>query len=147
MLACFSSESAILEALRLCSFSSIIRFVQEDLTLPSETGDYLLRKGDLVAIFPPLMHHDPEIFEAPEVNSHRAGHCYFLYAASTFLFLLSSFCLCLSPPCSRWHLREFDDFCFSSNRKMFLFTEVFAKDLSFKVFVTYKSEYSDETQC
>ncbi|KAK1332050.1 hypothetical protein QTO34_007731 [Cnephaeus nilssonii] len=64
-------ESAILEALRLCSFSSIIRFVQEDLTLPSETGDYLLRKGDLVAIFPPLMHHDPEIFEAPEVNSHE----------------------------------------------------------------------------
>lgn len=29
---------------------------------------------------------------------------------------------------------------------MFLFTEVFAKDLSFKVFMTYKLEYSDETQ-
>ncbi|KAM5314338.1 cytochrome P450 7B1 [Glossophaga mutica] len=59
-------ESAILETLRLCSFSSIMRFVQEDLTLPSETRDYLLRKGDLLAIFPPILHYDPEIFEAPE---------------------------------------------------------------------------------
>ncbi|XP_066235064.1 cytochrome P450 7B1 isoform X1 [Saccopteryx leptura] len=59
-------ESAILEALRLCTFSSVIRFVQEDLTLPSETRDYHLRKGDLLAIFPPLLHYDPEIFEAPE---------------------------------------------------------------------------------
>ncbi|XP_011362887.1 25-hydroxycholesterol 7-alpha-hydroxylase [Pteropus alecto] len=59
-------ESTILEALRLCSFSSIIRFVQEDLTLPSETGDYRLRKGDFIAIFPPFLHYDPEIFEAPE---------------------------------------------------------------------------------
>ncbi|XP_019520924.1 PREDICTED: 25-hydroxycholesterol 7-alpha-hydroxylase isoform X2 [Hipposideros armiger] len=61
-------ESTILEALRLSSFSSIIRFVEEDLTLPSETGDYLLRKGDLLAIFPPLLHHDPEVFEAPEMR-------------------------------------------------------------------------------
>ncbi|XP_054446174.1 cytochrome P450 7B1 isoform X2 [Pteronotus mesoamericanus] len=59
-------ESAILEALRLSSFSSIMRSVQEDLTLPSETQDYLLRKGDLLAIFPPAMHYDPEVFEAPE---------------------------------------------------------------------------------
>uniref|UniRef100_K9IKQ4 25/26-hydroxycholesterol 7alpha-hydroxylase n=1 Tax=Desmodus rotundus TaxID=9430 RepID=K9IKQ4_DESRO len=59
-------ESAVLEALRLCSFSSIIRFIEEELTLPSETQDYLLRKGDLLAIFPPIMHYDPEIFEAPE---------------------------------------------------------------------------------
>lgn len=59
-------ESAILEVLRLCSFSSIMRFVQEDLTLHSETQDYCLRKGDLVAVFPPFLHLDPEVFEAPE---------------------------------------------------------------------------------
>ncbi|XP_027967928.1 25-hydroxycholesterol 7-alpha-hydroxylase [Eumetopias jubatus] len=59
-------ESTVLEVLRLCSFSSIMRFVQEDLTLQSETQDYCLRKGDLVAIFPPAIHYDPEIFEAPE---------------------------------------------------------------------------------
>ncbi|KAF6323211.1 cytochrome P450 family 7 subfamily B member 1 [Rhinolophus ferrumequinum] len=59
-------ESTILEALRLCSFSSIIRYVEEDLTLPSETRDYFLRKGDLIAIFPAVLHQDPEVFEAPE---------------------------------------------------------------------------------
>lgn len=59
-------ESAIFEALRLCSFSSIIRFVQEDWTVHSETQDYLIRKGDLVAVFPPLLHYDPEVFDAPE---------------------------------------------------------------------------------
>ncbi|XP_042779770.1 cytochrome P450 7B1 [Panthera leo] len=59
-------ESTILEVLRLCSFSSIFRFVQEDLTIHAEPQDYCLRKGDLVAIFPPALHYDPEIFEAPE---------------------------------------------------------------------------------
>ncbi|KAM5211544.1 cytochrome P450 7B1 isoform 3-T3 [Hipposideros larvatus] len=70
-------ESTILEALRLSSFSSIIRFVEEDLTLPSETGDYLLRKGDLLAIFPALLHHDPEVFEAPEMGLRQLhGFCF-----------------------------------------------------------------------
>ncbi|XP_077022995.1 cytochrome P450 7B1 [Tamandua tetradactyla] len=59
-------ESIILEALRLCSFSSNIRFVQENFTLQLETGDCLLRQGDLVTIFPPTLHNDPEIFEAPQ---------------------------------------------------------------------------------
>ncbi|XP_060056849.1 cytochrome P450 7B1 [Erinaceus europaeus] len=59
-------ESSILEVLRLCSFSSIIRFVQEDVTLHSATQDYCLRKGDFVTVFPPSLHLDPEVFEAPE---------------------------------------------------------------------------------
>ncbi|KAG5204883.1 hypothetical protein MJG53_009479 [Ovis ammon polii x Ovis aries] len=59
-------ESTILEVLRLCSFSGIFRFVQEDLTLHLESQDCCLRKGDFVVIFPPILHHDPEIFEAPE---------------------------------------------------------------------------------
>ncbi|XP_073854960.1 cytochrome P450 7B1 isoform X5 [Macaca fascicularis] len=59
-------ESTIFEALRLSSYSTTIRFVEEDLTLSAETGDYCVRKGDLVAIFPPILHGDPEIFEAPE---------------------------------------------------------------------------------
>ncbi|CAI9155280.1 unnamed protein product [Rangifer tarandus platyrhynchus] len=59
-------ESTILEVLRLCSFSGIFRFVQEDLTLHLESQDCCLRKGDFVVIFPPVLHHDPEIFEAPD---------------------------------------------------------------------------------
>ncbi|XP_023401507.2 cytochrome P450 7B1 [Loxodonta africana] len=59
-------ESIVLEVLRLCSFSTTIRFVEEDFALPVESGECLLRKGDLVAIFPPALHKDPEVFEAPE---------------------------------------------------------------------------------
>ncbi|XP_020020958.2 cytochrome P450 7B1 isoform X2 [Castor canadensis] len=59
-------ESTIFEVLRLCSYSSTIRFVEEDLTLNSETGNCCLRKGDFIAIFPPIIHSDPEVFEAPE---------------------------------------------------------------------------------
>uniref|UniRef100_A0A8C0E0M9 Cytochrome P450 family 7 subfamily B member 1 n=1 Tax=Balaenoptera musculus TaxID=9771 RepID=A0A8C0E0M9_BALMU len=59
-------ESTILEVLRLCSFSGIFRVVQEDLTLHLESQDCCLRKGDFVGIFPPVLHYDPEIFEAPE---------------------------------------------------------------------------------
>nr|XP_012618806.2 25-hydroxycholesterol 7-alpha-hydroxylase [Microcebus murinus] len=59
-------ESTILEALRLCSSTTSIRFVQEDLTLHSEIKDFHIRKGDLVAIFPLLLHVDPEVFDAPE---------------------------------------------------------------------------------
>uniref|UniRef100_A0A8C3WDV1 25/26-hydroxycholesterol 7alpha-hydroxylase n=1 Tax=Catagonus wagneri TaxID=51154 RepID=A0A8C3WDV1_9CETA len=59
-------ESAILESLRLSSFSSTFRFVQEDLTLHLESQDCCLRKGDFIGIFPPILHYDPEIFEAPE---------------------------------------------------------------------------------
>ncbi|XP_004463974.1 cytochrome P450 7B1 [Dasypus novemcinctus] len=59
-------ESVILETFRLCSFSSNVRFVKESLVLHLESGECLLRQGDLVTIFPPIVHSDPEIFEAPQ---------------------------------------------------------------------------------
>ncbi|XP_021052177.1 25-hydroxycholesterol 7-alpha-hydroxylase [Mus pahari] len=59
-------ESTILEALRLCSYSSIIREVQEDMDFSTESESYSLRKGDFLALFPPLIHNDPEIFHAPK---------------------------------------------------------------------------------
>ncbi|XP_006880589.1 PREDICTED: 25-hydroxycholesterol 7-alpha-hydroxylase-like [Elephantulus edwardii] len=59
-------ESIVLETLRLCSYSATIRYVEEDLILPLKSGECNLRKRDLVAIFPPALHRDPEIFEEPE---------------------------------------------------------------------------------
>ncbi|XP_035295847.1 25-hydroxycholesterol 7-alpha-hydroxylase isoform X2 [Cricetulus griseus] len=59
-------ESTIFEVMRLCSYSTIIREVEEDMTLNLETSSYHVRKGDFVALFPPILHMDPEIFEAPE---------------------------------------------------------------------------------
>lgn len=59
-------ESTILEVLRLCSYSSIFREVEEDMDFSLETTSYCLRKGDFVAVFPPIIHSDPEVFEAPE---------------------------------------------------------------------------------
>ncbi|KAL6054319.1 hypothetical protein STEG23_037320, partial [Scotinomys teguina] len=59
-------ESTILEVLRLCSHSTIMREVEEDMSFNSETSSYCLRKGDFVAVFPPILHSDPEVFEAPE---------------------------------------------------------------------------------
>ncbi|XP_006150494.1 25-hydroxycholesterol 7-alpha-hydroxylase [Tupaia chinensis] len=59
-------ESCIFEVLRLCSSSCSFRFVEENLTINSESGAYCVRKGDAVIIFPAALHKDPEVFEAPE---------------------------------------------------------------------------------
>ncbi|XP_040849139.1 cytochrome P450 7B1 [Ochotona curzoniae] len=59
-------DSFIHEALRLSSFSGTLRFVEEDMTLSTEIGEYCLRKGDFVTILPAITHSDPEIFEAPK---------------------------------------------------------------------------------
>ncbi|KAM6214533.1 cytochrome P450 7B1 [Rhynchocyon petersi] len=59
-------ESIVLETLRLCSYSATLRYVEEDFVLPVKSGECHLRKGDIVAIFPPVLHKDPEIFDAPE---------------------------------------------------------------------------------
>ncbi|XP_038622454.1 cytochrome P450 7B1 [Tachyglossus aculeatus] len=61
-------ESLILESFRLSSSSTNFRVIQNDCTLQLEGGrDLSLRKGDWLALFPPTMHKDPEIFEDPEV--------------------------------------------------------------------------------
>ncbi|KAJ6663999.1 hypothetical protein lerEdw1_008953, partial [Lerista edwardsae] len=60
-------ESAINEALRLCSSSMSIRFVKEDFVLKlEENQEVSLRKGDWIAIFPPILHMDPEVYEDPK---------------------------------------------------------------------------------
>ncbi|XP_058030280.1 cytochrome P450 7B1 [Ahaetulla prasina] len=60
-------ESAINESLRMCSSSMNIRKVKENFIFNfEENREACLRKGDLLAIFPPILHMDPEIYEDPQ---------------------------------------------------------------------------------
>lgn len=60
-------QSAISEALRLSSASITLRRALRATTLTLDDGAaYAVRAGDLVCLFPWLMHHDPEIFPEPE---------------------------------------------------------------------------------
>ncbi|XP_058131536.1 cytochrome P450 7A1 isoform X2 [Dasypus novemcinctus] len=58
-------DSIIKESLRLSSASLNIRTVKEDFTLYLEDGSYNLRKDDFIALYPQLMHLDPEIYPDP----------------------------------------------------------------------------------
>ena len=47
----------------------MIRKVMEDTDFTTADGDsYLIRKGDRVAMYPPAIHYDEEIFPEPEVR-------------------------------------------------------------------------------
>ncbi|XP_038665409.1 cytochrome P450 7B1 isoform X2 [Scyliorhinus canicula] len=64
--------SAIKESLRLCSFSMNIRTAQEDVTLTfKEEQRVKLRKGDWIALYPHILHMDPEVYENPEVYKYN----------------------------------------------------------------------------
>lgn len=60
-------DSAINEALRLCSGATTIRAVMEPITLELTSGQRCaLRVGDNVCMFPFISHRDPDVFEQPE---------------------------------------------------------------------------------
>ncbi|KAK7169677.1 hypothetical protein R3I94_000042 [Phoxinus phoxinus] len=59
-------ESIIEEALRLSSASMMIRVANEDFTLTLDSGQTAdIRRGDHVALYPQLIHLDPEIYPDP----------------------------------------------------------------------------------
>ncbi|XP_072897655.1 cytochrome P450 7B1-like isoform X2 [Hemitrygon akajei] len=63
--------SAVDEAFRLGSSSMNIRFVKEDVNVNfKEEKEIKLRKGDLMALYPQILHMDPEVFEDPEVYKY-----------------------------------------------------------------------------
>ena len=48
----------------------MVRYVQEDTWFDDSDGKkHLIRKGDRVAMYPPVFHKDPEVFEDPLVSS------------------------------------------------------------------------------
>uniref|UniRef100_A0A8C9F033 Cytochrome P450 family 7 subfamily A member 1 n=1 Tax=Pavo cristatus TaxID=9049 RepID=A0A8C9F033_PAVCR len=58
-------DSIIKEAMRLSSASMTFRVAKEDFTLHLENSFYNIRKDDIVALYPQLLHFDPEIYADP----------------------------------------------------------------------------------
>lgn len=59
-------ESIIEESLRLSSASIMIRVAKDDFTLTLDSGQTVcIRKGDFIALYPQLIHLDPEIYPDP----------------------------------------------------------------------------------
>ncbi len=55
--------------MRLSSGVFMVRYITEDtwFTTTGSNEKFLMREGDRVAIYPPAIHKDPEIYEEPEV--------------------------------------------------------------------------------
>lgn len=59
-------DSIIKEAMRLSSASMNVRVAKEDFLLHLDNQEaYHIRKDDVIALYPPLLHYDPEIYEDP----------------------------------------------------------------------------------
>ena len=55
--------------MRLSSGVFMVRYIQKDTSFTSSDGKtYIMRAGDRVAMYPPAIHKDPEIFEDPLVG-------------------------------------------------------------------------------
>ncbi|XP_068604547.1 cytochrome P450 7A1 [Brachionichthys hirsutus] len=61
-------DSIIKEAMRLSSASMNVRVAKEDFLLHLDNKEaYRIRKDDVLALYPPMVHYDPEIYEDPYV--------------------------------------------------------------------------------
>ncbi|XP_066481056.1 cytochrome P450 7A1 [Tiliqua scincoides] len=58
-------DSIIKEAIRLSSASMTVRVAKEDFSLQVGSGLYNVRKDDIIALYPQLLHFDPEIYSDP----------------------------------------------------------------------------------
>lgn len=81
------TDSVINESMRLASGVFMVRYITEDIDFALANGkEHRLRKGDRVAIYPPSIHQDPEIFEDPLVI------IYFLLIANLYFKFLNGAC-------------------------------------------------------
>ena len=65
----FFTDSVIKEVIRVTSGVFMVRAITKDTEFQVEDGrTYNLRKGDRIAMYPPAIHKDPEIFEDPMVS-------------------------------------------------------------------------------
>uniref|UniRef100_A0A8C5RHY2 Cytochrome P450 family 7 subfamily A member 1 n=1 Tax=Laticauda laticaudata TaxID=8630 RepID=A0A8C5RHY2_LATLA len=58
-------DSIIKEALRLSSASMTVRVAKKDFILQLSSDSYHIRKDDIIAVYPQLLHLDPEIYPDP----------------------------------------------------------------------------------
>ncbi|KAK2147528.1 hypothetical protein LSH36_548g01004 [Paralvinella palmiformis] len=59
-------DSVITETMRLSSGVFVVRYITKDTQFTTTDGQtYLMREGDRIALYPPAIHKDPEIFEDP----------------------------------------------------------------------------------
>uniref|UniRef100_A0A8C4PWB0 Cytochrome P450, family 7, subfamily A, polypeptide 1 n=1 Tax=Eptatretus burgeri TaxID=7764 RepID=A0A8C4PWB0_EPTBU len=60
-------ESIIMEAMRLSSASMNVRVAKENIELDLDSGaTYRIRSGDVIALYPQLLHYDHSIYPKPE---------------------------------------------------------------------------------
>ena len=63
------ADSIIKEAMRLSSASMNIRVAKEDFLLHLDNQEsYRIRKDDVIALYPQMLHFDPKIYEDPLVS-------------------------------------------------------------------------------
>ena len=70
LLAFIVTDSVVQETSRISSGVFMVRYIAQDQWFKAVNSgkEYLMRKGDRVAIYPPALHKDPEIFEDPLVS-------------------------------------------------------------------------------
>ena len=69
---CPCTDSIVQETTRLASGVFVVRYVQEDTHFTTSNGEsHLVRKGDRIAVYPPAIHKDPEIYQNPYVSTHK----------------------------------------------------------------------------
>lgn len=62
-------DSIIKEAMRLSSASLNVRMAKSDFLLHLDNKEsYHIRKDDVIALYPPMIHFDPEIYDNPLVS-------------------------------------------------------------------------------
>ena len=80
------ADSLVQETIRLSSGVFMVRYVTEDTNFVTEGGQkFLIRQGDRVAIYPPALHKDPEIFEDPLVSIY--DQCFFSAVVEKYPFI------------------------------------------------------------
>lgn len=75
--------------MRLSSASLNIRVAKEDFLLHLDNREaYHIRKDDVIALYPPMLHYDPQIYEDPYVRKLISFICYLWQIPDTYCISL-----------------------------------------------------------